>query len=123
MPKPFPSTAQMKEYIRLERTAAQQLANELTTPPNMTASQQYDANQQADTRAAWEQPQEAHQQGWAQPKGAVAFHYYRFSDEPTGCERSLCGAWGTDGVNADDLYDNNHGCSDHCKACNRARLA
>ena len=61
------------------------------------------------------------QQGWAQPTGAILWHYFRFEGEPTGKEASLCGRWGTVGVNPEDLFDKNRGCSDHCANCNKAR--
>ena len=61
------------------------------------------------------------QQGWAQPTGALQWHYFRFAGEPTGTEASWCGRWGTAGVDSEDLFDRNHGCSDHCAKCQKAR--
>jgi hypothetical protein len=78
-------------------------------------------NQQANTTLESLTDAADTQQGWAQPANAINWHYYRFVGEPTGQETSLCGRWGAEDVNPDDLYDKNHGCADHCKACRALR--
>ena len=78
-------------------------------------------NQQANTTLEALTDAAETQQGWAQPANAINWHYYRFTGEPTGQETSICGKWGADGIIPDDLYDKNHGCADHCKACRALR--
>jgi hypothetical protein len=96
-----------------------------TSTKSVMANAQYFAdntlNQQANTTLETLGDWAETQQGWAQPTGALVWHYYRFVGDPTGEETSICGRWGTQGVSPDDLYDKNHGCKDHCQNCRALR--